>query len=290
MDSDQDEKDVRVLQFRAQADGRRVSNVHGKIVLVNHDEREDVEDGEWWRVRLDHKETFAIAYLIEEAAEEDRPTEEEEAQEIRVRVTPPREYSSGKTVHNPHAHDLDVDLDPADRVALFVDGANMDFASRKAGFFVDWARVKDHFTSRGQFYGAFFYVVTHPEEETNRVGWLDFLSHTGYVLRPKMTKRVTDEETGETFTKANVDVEVTVDMLGTADNWDVAFLFSGNGDFKRAIEHLRSLGKRVYVVSGRTSLARDLAWAADKPVIHMENLRNSIEREDRQVEESRIAE
>ncbi|HXH07781.1 MAG TPA: hypothetical protein VNI83_14450, partial [Vicinamibacterales bacterium] len=55
-----------VLTFREQADGRKVSRLPGgKVVLVKLSELDRVSDGEQWRVRLYHRDTFAIAEPIE---------------------------------------------------------------------------------------------------------------------------------------------------------------------------------------------------------------------------------
>lgn len=78
---DDEEPDEAVLTVCEQADGRKVSRLPGgKVVLVDIQRMAMVADGERWRVRLRHKETFALAepldlarealiFLIEEYAE-----------------------------------------------------------------------------------------------------------------------------------------------------------------------------------------------------------------------------
>ncbi len=322
---DSDSEDLQTLQFHEQVGGRRVARLAGKVVLVNHEEREKVSDGEWWLVRLEHKDNYAIAYLIEKRAPPTPPTSTAvspplaapaRARTTAVPVTTSSDTEDGsdsdyevedaipvsadatrsEESRAPHevrvlkaAADLGINISRGDRIALFIDGANMDFAGRKAGFFVDWARAKELFTGRGAFYAAYFYAATFADDDTNRVGWLDFLSHSGFVVRTKLAKRITDEETGEIHTKANLDVDMAVDVLATTAHWDVAFFFTGDGDFSRVVEHLRALGKRVYVVAGRGSLARELAYVADKPILLLEQLRELIEREDRHFEDSRLS-
>jgi uncharacterized LabA/DUF88 family protein len=61
------------------------------------------------------------------------------------------------------------------------------------------------------------------------------------------------------------------------------FLFSGDSDYERAVDLLRSRGKRVYVVTSRATLSRELAYIADKPVFFLEDFRSVLERDDEAV-------
>ncbi len=94
-------------------------------------------------------------------------------------------------------------------------------------------------------------------------------------------KVIRDQETGERVTKANVDTELILDLINTADNYDVAFLFSGDSDFERAVDLLRSRGKRVYVVGSRPTVSRELSYVSDKPIFFIEDFKAELQREDR---------
>jgi uncharacterized LabA/DUF88 family protein len=94
-------------------------------------------------------------------------------------------------------------------------------------------------------------------------------------------KVIRDEDTGERIFKGNLDTEIVLDMMNTLDNYDVAFLFSGDSDFERAIDLLRSRGKRVYLVTARAQLSRELAYVSDKPIIYLEDHRAQLARPDR---------
>ncbi|HWQ37107.1 MAG TPA: NYN domain-containing protein, partial [Burkholderiales bacterium] len=172
-------------------------------------------------------------------------------------------------------------LRSGERVALFVDGANMDHACREAGYFVDYRKAREFLVGDAVCYAAYYYLADFTATDPLQQRFLDFLSHSGYIVRRKPVKVIRDEETGERIIKANVDTEIVLDMLNTVGNYDVAFLLSGDGDFERAVELLRSRGKRVYVVTSRRSLSRELAYVADKPIFLLEELRAAIGREDR---------
>jgi len=167
-------------------------------------------------------------------------------------------------------------------VTSFVDGANTDGASRTAGYFLDFSKVKRHFTQKGRFFAAFYFVADFTNQDPLQQRFMDFMSHTRYVVRKKAVKAIQDDDTGETTFKSNVDVELVVELLNTQENYDVAFLFSGDSDYERVVDNFRSRGKRVYVVPSRGGLSRELAYVAGKPIFYLEDHRTDLEREDRQ--------
>ncbi|HEX7085572.1 MAG TPA: NYN domain-containing protein [Vicinamibacterales bacterium] len=314
-----DDPSEATLVFREQSDGRRVGRLPGgKVVLLDLNWLDRVRDGEQWRVRLRHKETFAIAHPLERvssgggtplvppavletrgsARADDRPddttgetpepgngadpTERAAPAPPAAPELPPVDaVEAPKAAPAPAVTPADI-LRPSDRVALFVDGANMDGAGRLAGYFLDYRKAQQYFTAGGTFYAAFYYTaVAAGQPDPLQQRFLDFLSHSGFIVRRKALKAIRDPDTGEQVIKGNLDVEIVLDMLNTAGNYDVAFLFSGDSDFERAVDLLRSQGRRVYIVSARSGISRELAYVADKPIFFLEDHRAALARDDR---------
>lgn len=150
--------------------------------------------------------------------------------------------------------------------ALFIDAENL-FFTQKNGWPIDFERMYTFFAQHYSIYNAFYYTVVDPSneegyEEKNQ--YLDQLAFAGYTVRRKQVKLI---RTGEKFVrKGNVDIEMVVDMFNTRDLYDVVILFSGDSDFERALELLRTYGKEVLVVSAKGSVAKELINAADKYV------------------------
>jgi uncharacterized LabA/DUF88 family protein len=167
-----------------------------------------------------------------------------------------------------------------DRVAMFIDGANMDLACRLAGYFVDYRKARQWFLAHGLFYAAFYYIADFTASDPLQQRYLDFLAHADYIVRRKAVKVIRDQETGAKVTKANIDTELVLDLINTADNYDLAFLFSGDSDYERAVDLLRSRGKRVYVVTSHQTGSRELAYVADKPIFFLEDFRAELQRDD----------
>jgi uncharacterized LabA/DUF88 family protein len=164
------------------------------------------------------------------------------------------------------------------RVAVFVDGANMFYAQKTLGWYVDWSRVLRHLTAGRLLYNAFYYttLATRPADE----GFHQYLVNTGYTVRRKALKRVYDEITGTYIEKANLDVEIVVDMFNTLPLYDEAVLCSGDSDFERAVELLRSKGKLITVVATHRNISFELRNAADR-FVDLADIRDHVERLDR---------
>lgn len=309
-----DEDEVVTLLFHQQADGRKVSRLPGgKVVLVDLNDITRVSDGEWWLVKLRHKETFAIATPLEKVKEpQPRPGADAVIPAppppipVAMQGGPARQATVARAVPPAHAQppvtapptparershstafqvggmliEPENILRSGDRIAIFVDGANMDHAARAAGYFVDYKKARDYFVGPANFYAAFYYVADVTASDPVQHRFLDFLSYSGFIIRRKPVKVIIDQDTGEQVFKGNLDTEIVLDMLNTVNNYDVAFLFSGDSDFERAVDLLRSRGKRVYVVTSRKSLARELAYVADKPVFCLEDFESVLARTD----------
>ena len=91
-------------------------------------------------------------------------------------------------------------------------------------------------------------------------------------------KTIRDYETGEVSQKANLDVEIVLDMFNMIDRYDMAILISGDGDFERALQQLKSRGKEVKVISTRGCVASELVYAMGINYIDLLGLRETVER------------
>jgi uncharacterized LabA/DUF88 family protein len=68
-------------------------------------------------------------------------------------------------------------------------------------------------------------------------------------------------------------------MFSTVDQYDRVILFSGDGDFERAIELLRAKNTHITVVSTEGMIARELRNVTDR-YIDLNAIRSYIEKAD----------
>ncbi len=156
---------------------------------------------------------------------------------------------------------------PDDRIALFIDGANLYSAARALNCDLDFKKLTERFTGESRLVRAYYYTAVVEGEEFSPIRPLvDWLDYNGFTVVTKPVKRYVDAQ-GHSRTKGNMDIEIAVDMLELAPRLDHVVLFSGDGDFRRLAQAMQAKGVRVTVVSTVKSqppqIADDLRRQAD---------------------------
>ena len=136
-----------------------------------------------------------------------------------------------------------------EKIALFIDGANLYATAKSLGFDIDYKRLLREFQSRGYLVRAFYYTAVIEDQEYSSIRPLiDWLDYNGYTVVTKATKEFVDQ-TGRRKVKGNMDIELAVDAMEIAPHIDQMVLFSGDGDFTKLVEAVQRRGVRVIVVS-----------------------------------------
>src|ERR1700737_2209828 len=170
---------------------------------------------------------------------------------------------------------------PQERIAIFIDGANLYSAARGLGFDIDYKRLLDLFRSKGRLIRAFHYTALMEDQEYSPIRPLvDWLDYNGYTMVTKPTKEYTDAM-GRRKIKGNMDIELAIDVMEMAQHLDHIVIFSGDGDFRRLVEAVQRKGVRVTVVSTVRSVppmvADELRRQADN-FVELQDLAGTISR------------
>ncbi|TMJ36193.1 MAG: NYN domain-containing protein [Alphaproteobacteria bacterium] len=169
-----------------------------------------------------------------------------------------------------------------ERVALFIDGANLYATAKSLGFDIDYRRLLTYFRKRSRLIRAIYYTALMEDAEYSPIRPLiDWLDYNGYRVVTKPAKEFTDS-LGRRKVKGNMDIELAIDVMQLADNLDHIVLFSGDGDFRSLISAVQAKGRRTSVVSTLTTrppmVADELRRQADQ-FIDLADLREEIGRE-----------
>jgi len=139
---------------------------------------------------------------------------------------------------------------PTDRIALFIDGANLYSAAKALNFDIDYKKLLEEFRKRGVLIRAYYYTaIAEGGDDYSPIRPLvDWLDYNGFTLVTKSAREFTDSQ-GRRRWRGDMDVEIAVDMMELAASADHLVLFSGDGDFRRVVEAVQRKGVRVTVVS-----------------------------------------
>jgi uncharacterized LabA/DUF88 family protein len=158
-------------------------------------------------------------------------------------------------------------LSRSDKIALFIDGANLHATAKTLGFDIDYKRLLKEFQNRGTLLRAFYYTTLIEDQEFSSIRPLiDWLEYNGFTAVTKSVKEFDDGEGRRKF-KRSMSLELTVDAMELVKYVDRIVLFSGDGDFRSLVEAVQRRGVHVTVVSTMASqppmLADDLRRQAD---------------------------
>lgn len=154
------------------------------------------------------------------------------------------------------------------RVAIFIDGANLYYAISKLRIKVDYTKLLEHLVGEDTLYRATYY--TGIDSANNKeLGFLNWLGHHGFhVVTKELVKRTDGSK------KANLDVEMALDMVSLASHYDKLILIGGDGDFACALKQVSSQGCQIEVVSLKSITSEALIKTSDRFINLQDIVRN----------------
>ena len=82
----------------------------------------------------------------------------------------------------------------SNKIALFIDGANLYATAKTLGFDIDYKRLLKEFQGRGTLLRAFYYTAIIEDQEYSSIRPLiDWLDYNGYTVVTKPTKEFVDQ-------------------------------------------------------------------------------------------------
>lgn len=144
------------------------------------------------------------------------------------------------------------------RVGVFVDVQNMYYSAKNLyQDKVDFEKLLNAAVMNRQLVRASAYVIrAETQDEEN---FFSALRRIGYEVKIKDLKEFYGGEK-----KGDWDLGMTVDMIQQAKKLDTVVLVTGDGDFSVLVDHLKSMGCRVEVMSFGRSSAKEIRESATK--------------------------
>jgi uncharacterized LabA/DUF88 family protein len=166
-------------------------------------------------------------------------------------------------------------LENRGRVAIFIDGSNLFYAALQLGIEIDYTKLLCRLTGGSRLLRSFFYTGVDRTNEKQQ-GFLLWMRRNGYRVISKDLVQLPDGSK-----KANLDVEIAVDMMSLVGSYDTAVLVSGDGDLAYAVDAVSYRGVRVEVVSLRAMTSDTLINVSDR-YVDLESIKDDIQKTSRQ--------
>ena len=154
-----------------------------------------------------------------------------------------------------------------DRLGIFVDGTNISISAKKVwNCYPAWDRLLTLLKGKSVVCNARYY----DSFRENKREFFIAVKNKGYQV---ITKPIIEHEDGTT--KGNLDIEMANDIQACIEDYDTFVIVSCDGDFLDTVKKLRSIKKRVEVVSFFSRTHQPLARSADF-YLDLEKLKDEI--------------
>jgi uncharacterized LabA/DUF88 family protein len=158
------------------------------------------------------------------------------------------------------------------RIAIFIDGSNLFYSALNLGIEIDYLKLLKCLTASDRLLRPYFYTGVDPTNEKQQ-NFLLWMRHHGYRV---VSKDLVQFANGSR--KADLDVEIAVDMMRLVGYYDTAVLVSGDGNLSYAVNSISYSGARVEVVSLRSMTSDSLISVADR-YIDLDDIKEKIKKD-----------
>lgn len=144
---------------------------------------------------------------------------------------------------------------------VFIDAANVIYSCRSLGWHIKYENLQKFFKNRCRLIDVYFYYARREQNDYDSK-LLGKLVELGFIVKTRKVK-IFKNLNGTIQTKGNIDGELIVDMIKLKDQYETVFLLSGDSDFRYAVEFLRSFRKKIYIISTKYHVAKELIDASN---------------------------
>lgn len=152
----------------------------------------------------------------------------------------------------------------------FIDASNIIYGAKAEGWLIDQKKLIIFLKKRYNASKIYFYYGKD-SNDPKKEKFLTLLENFGYTLRVKEIKRYGNKS------KANCDVDLTMDMLILTSEYKRAIVLTGDGDFVPLFKYLISKKKEIIIISSPKRTARELKSLVSDKFINFENLKYLLE-------------
>lgn len=153
------------------------------------------------------------------------------------------------------------------KASVFIDASNVYHSYKKLGWKIDFRKLLDYLKQEADLQKIYYYTA-RDLNFAKQTKFLNFLEMIGYKVRSKNIKFIKNknkkaEKEKDGFFKGNLDVELTMDILETKNDYDTLILVSGDSDFEPLLQLMKmKYRKRCLVMATKHSVSIELIKCA----------------------------
>ena len=165
-----------------------------------------------------------------------------------------------------------------DRNIVIVDFANVDRWQDSTDWPISVNKLGqlNKYISQGKKYlRRFYYGMDFGPKDSSKLllPWSEKIlkqaQYSGFEIVSKRVKYIPDDkyETGF-IKKCNLDIEMAIDLIKEQENYDIAVIFSGDGDMAYVCEYIHNIfNKTIYIFGVRNHIGKELIDAKSAGII-----------------------
>ena len=156
------------------------------------------------------------------------------------------------------------------KLSVFIDASNVYYSQNKLKWRIDFRKFLDYLKKETDLREIYYYTARDLSFE-KQTKFISFLEKIGYKVRSKNIKFIRNKNKEQNnsnnnkdgFHKGNLDVELTMDILETKDNYDTLILISGDSDFEPLLRLMKKkYKKKCLVIATKHSISIELIRCA----------------------------
>ncbi|MDO8728342.1 MAG: SdiA-regulated domain-containing protein, partial [bacterium] len=155
------------------------------------------------------------------------------------------------------------------KLGVFYDNSNMFYAQKKAGWKIDFAKLKKELSKSFDLEFVNFYTAVPVEGDPAREKTLKYISFVepfvNLTTKPLKYVKTKKEVNGQLVDiinkKGDMDVEIALDVTKTIDDLDVVFIVSGDSDLLPIKKYATEKGKKIIFASFENNMAWELFYS-----------------------------
>ncbi len=156
-------------------------------------------------------------------------------------------------------------------IGVYIDGSNIYYGGRKAGWQVDYAKLKAFIERKYEIVVINYYnSIGYQKDEDGKYikdlngnyifnqATLEFEAHLKRINIKVISKPLKFISGNESIASNKLDGDLMIDALIEQNQWDELMLFSGDSDFERLVKQISSLSKHVHIFCFGSRISREL--------------------------------